>query len=275
MERVAFLTEDTGERIPCLLNPETLVVRRTAGVRRAGSAGGTLTGADLGDDPLVVTGGGRTELELDLLFDTSLLPAPAATDGRLPAAGDPLPEPPATDVRDLTRPLWRLAENVPSTGGFGAPPLVRFVWGKAWNVLGVVASVAERVEQFTADGSPQRSWLRIRLVRVSEPGPPPEVPPASPAAIAAATGPTGPMEGAPAIPGGAGPVPAAASTYEVVGDERTDQVADKLYPGRPWMWRFVAGSNGIENPPFIPPGTILQAPPAPPMPEPESEEGAP
>ena len=28
MERVAFLVEDTGERIPCLLNPESLVVRR-------------------------------------------------------------------------------------------------------------------------------------------------------------------------------------------------------------------------------------------------------
>ena len=266
MERVTFLVERTGERIPCLLNPETLVVRRSAGIRRSSSASGTLTGAELGDDPLIVTGGGRTELELDLLFDTSLVERPSPSEGRMPGAGDPPPPATATDVRDLTRPLWRLAENVPVTGGFGAPPLVRFVWGKAWIVLGVIASVAERLEQFAPDGSPQRSWLRIRLVRVSEPGPPPDVPPASPAAIAAATG-----EGPPGL--GAAPEPSpvepsAATSYEVVGDERTDQVAAELFPGRPWMWRYIATENNIENPPFIPPGTILQVPPVPPMPEP-------
>jgi hypothetical protein len=33
MERVAFLLERSGERISCLLNPENLEARRTAGVR--------------------------------------------------------------------------------------------------------------------------------------------------------------------------------------------------------------------------------------------------
>ena len=33
MERVAFIVDATGERIDCLLNPETLAVRRQAGVR--------------------------------------------------------------------------------------------------------------------------------------------------------------------------------------------------------------------------------------------------
>ena len=31
MERVAFLIEEANERLGCLLNPETLVLRRTAG----------------------------------------------------------------------------------------------------------------------------------------------------------------------------------------------------------------------------------------------------
>ena len=35
MERVAFLIEETGERIACLLNPESLVVRRIAGASAA------------------------------------------------------------------------------------------------------------------------------------------------------------------------------------------------------------------------------------------------
>ena len=33
MERAAFLIEDTNQRLECLLNPESLVVRRVAGVR--------------------------------------------------------------------------------------------------------------------------------------------------------------------------------------------------------------------------------------------------
>ena len=35
MERAAFLIEDTNQRIGCLLNPESLVMRRVAGLRRA------------------------------------------------------------------------------------------------------------------------------------------------------------------------------------------------------------------------------------------------
>ena len=49
----------------------------------------------LSDDPLLYTGGGRTELDLDLLFDVSLAGSSVAT----------------RDVRDLTRAFWDLAEN--------------------------------------------------------------------------------------------------------------------------------------------------------------------
>lgn len=57
MERVAFLIEDTGERLGCLLNPESLVMRRQAGIRPRQSVGGLVTGADLSDDQLLYCGG--------------------------------------------------------------------------------------------------------------------------------------------------------------------------------------------------------------------------
>ena len=45
MERAAFLIEETNQRIGCLLNPESLVVWRTAGLRSRQSVSGQLTGA--------------------------------------------------------------------------------------------------------------------------------------------------------------------------------------------------------------------------------------
>src|SRR4051795_2662616 len=121
MERVAFLVDDSGERVDCLLNPETVQVTRLAGVRARGTASGQLTGAGLADDPLLFTGGGRTELNLDLLFDVDLAPARAQV----------------VDVRQMTRPIWRLSENSAEVQRQRRPPSVRFVWGRAWNIPGV------------------------------------------------------------------------------------------------------------------------------------------
>ena len=61
MERVAFLVEETGQRIDCLLNPDNIVVRREAGVQHRRLPGGPLTGAKVSDAPLINTGGGTTE----------------------------------------------------------------------------------------------------------------------------------------------------------------------------------------------------------------------
>lgn len=221
MERVTFLVERTGERIPCLLNPEYLEVRRTAGIVRRRNAGGAVIGNPRTDDPLIATGGGTTDYELKLLFDVDLLgaasssamPTPSAAtvapatsgegafsaalassdaleegDTAEPATGsdepteDPEPaggteeagEAPATpapssvDVRSLTQPLWALAENGEPLNGNVAPQRVRFIWGRSWNVPGVILSVAERHEQFDAEGVPKRSWLSLLLRRVEE-----------------------------------------------------------------------------------------------------------
>jgi hypothetical protein len=152
MERIAFLVERTGEHIGALLNPETVVMTRTAGVEARRSAGGRLIGAGLADDPLLFTGGGRTELRLDLLFDVNLAPESLEV----------------ADVRQMTRPIWRLAENSTEVDRQRRPPSVRLVWGRAWNIPGIVTEVAERFDRFSGDGSPLRSWMRLAFVRVGE-----------------------------------------------------------------------------------------------------------
>ena len=241
MERVAFLIEDTGERIGCLLNPESFAVRRQAGIQPARSIGGLLSGAGLTDDPLLYTGGGHTELQLDLLFDVALANS----------------SPPTDDVRDFTGPLWRLAENAASSDRFGRPPVVRFVWGKSWNVPGIVTAVAERFERFDASGTPRRSWLRLRLVRVSEPrAAQTDESPGSSGILQMAGGQLSPND---------------VVTHEVLGDgngdaeesaggERLDEIASRYY-GNAALWRILAEFNDVADPLHIPPGTLLRIPP--------------
>ena len=65
------------------------------------------------------------------------------------------------DVRDLTAPFFTLAENAADPGKL---PFARFIWGKAWNVRGVVAAVSERLEHFSQGGVPQRSWMTMRFL---------------------------------------------------------------------------------------------------------------
>ena len=122
MERVVFLVEQTGERITCLLNPESVVMRRTAGVKPHALPTGAVTGVALSDDPLVATGGGVTELELDLLFDAEIERESAAPTRQIAGELDAAPESqPEIDVRDLTRPIWSLAENAEGAGGYVFP----------------------------------------------------------------------------------------------------------------------------------------------------------
>jgi hypothetical protein len=239
MERVAFLVDETGERIDCLLNPESFEVKRLAGVRPRATAGGQLVGSGLADDPLQFTGGGRTELVLDLVFDVALVEA-----GRQP-----------TDVRALTQRLWTLSENSAAERGSGRPPLVRLVWGKTWNVPGVIVAVAERFEAIAATGVPRRSWLRLKLVRVSEPATPP---PAS-------------FEQALIAAPGTAPVPRGGrrEAVQAVGDGqagggfsgvRVDLLAAEAL-GDPLAWRRLADQNDLASPLEVPAGVVLAVPP--------------
>ncbi|NIM94250.1 MAG: hypothetical protein GTO18_11135 [Anaerolineales bacterium] len=234
MERVAFLVEETNERLECLLNPESLEIRRVAGVRSRTSAGGKLTGVGIPDDPILYTGGGRSELKLDLLFDVNLSGSTIASD----------------DVRDLTAPLWNLAENAQTEGGYGRPPMVRLVWGKSWNIPGIVAAVAERLEHFTSSGAPQRSWLRMKFIQVRELV-------------------TRPSRESRLMGNGSVSLEELQSISESSRDqiqvhefssvERLDEIAFHRY-GSSAFWRLIAELNGIDNPMDVSPGTLLNMP---------------
>ncbi len=245
MDRVGFLIEDSNERLGCLLNPETLEISRLAGLKPRRAAGGVLTGKGLKDDPLLFTGGGRTELKMDLLFDVNLAGSSIQTN----------------DVRDLTGPLWQLAENALDDEGFARMRLVRFVWGKAWNIPGLIAAIAERFEDFTAEGIPHRSWVRLRFVRVENaaalsprPGSnsgvaellPEQLP--QPEDINPERVRTREVVGGPSAAGEAG-----------VSGERLDAIAQKSY-GDPSFWRWLAAFNGIDDPLHIPAGQLVQIP---------------
>lgn len=250
MERVAFLVERTGQRIGCMLNPEGLTLRRAAGVLPRRLPGGAITGAGLSDDPLRFTGGGRTELDLDVLFDIEIAGSSVVT----------------RDVRDLTGPLWRLTENSREDGAFGRPPTVRFLWGTGWNIPGVIVSIAERLERFDQNGLPMRSWLRMRLVRTPEP--PAEVMGGAQSMGIAVPELPDVLEGSPEtpIPGerqhevlGAKPG-GDAEVAEPGHSERPDQIAHQ-WSGDPSHWRVLAYFNNIIDPLRILPGTILRLPP--------------
>lgn len=243
MERVAFLLDETGQRLSALLNPETVVVRRVAGVRARRSAGGRLTGNGLADDPLLFTGGGRTELELDLLFDTQLGGSTVET----------------KDVQNLTRPLWELAENVAGPDGAARLRTVRLVWGKAWNVQGIVTAVAERFERFDPTGSPQRSWLRLRLLRAGA-RIAPQATVAQPAGDFAAPLPDDVPEDQVIVHQVLGGPTGSEAEGEVPDGERLDSIAAQYY-GEPSLWRVLASFNGISDPTRLPPPQTVRIPP--------------
>lgn len=235
MERVAFLVDETGQRVDCLLNPETVQVTRLAGIRPRSAASGQITGQGLADDPLVFTGGGRTELVLDLLFDVDF----AETQAR------------PQDVRSLTRPLWMLSENSATEHGWVRPPLIRLVWGKTWNVPGIIVAIAERFDAFTLGGTPRRSWLRLKMVRVAESADAAQE--GFEAELAAASTPAAP--GSAVVAAGDG---AAETGYSGV---RFDLLSHDAL-GSPLRWRLLAEHNQIANPFEVQAGTPLAVPSA-------------
>lgn len=245
MERAAFLIEKTNQRISCLLNPEDgedgFTIERISGVAREPQ--NSLSRSSLSDNPVVFRSRGDTRLNLKLLFDITLIGSTVSTN----------------DVRDLTRPIWQLAEYTTSGGTNQELTRVRFIWGRAWDIPVVVESVAERFERFTAGGVPQRSWMSLRLLRLTE-----EIPPANPPSLyTPADIPEFLNERQP----GASGLPAGDPSWGVhellggdTGGESLWQLAFDQY-GDSSLWRLIARANDIDDPSSLPPGTLLRIPP--------------
>jgi hypothetical protein len=223
MERVAFLVEPDDLRISCLLNPETVLVKRTAGIRTRESIGGPLSGTGMADAPLLFTGGGHTWLELELLFDVNLPGSSLRTH----------------DVRDLSGVFFSLSENRTETDGVSRPPMVRMVWGKSWNIPGVVTHVAERLDCFSASGVPARSWLKLRMRRVAD----------EPVEFPVLYDWLNDLDTSLAILDRleTEDVPSDDREAAVPFTERLDILAQRFF-GNPALWRFIAAVNRITDP---------------------------
>lgn len=242
MERVAFLVDKTGERIDCMLNPESVTMTRLAGVRTRGTASGQLTGTGLADDPLQFTGGGRTELTLDLLFDVDFV--------------DEQNRP--TDVRALTNKLRMLAENSDEELGNCRPPLVRLVWCKSWNIPCIITALAERFDAFGVDGRPRRSWLRMKMVRVAQSAAEAALSYEDELARASADAVGAQQESGTGVQDAVQAVGEGNADPEYTGVRFDLLATDAL--GNPFLWRRLAQHNDIDNPFAISPGEVLSIP---------------
>jgi len=254
MDRALFVMENDNSHLPCLLNPEGVTVQRTAGVRLRALGSGPIVSDGSSHDSLLYTDGGRTELTLDLLFDVSLVSGIAES-----AGSDATPHPALDDVRDLTRPLMQLAQSNMRGGAEKSAAFARFIWGKAWNLRGLVLAIAERLECFTDAGVPQRSWLRMRFVVVPEDaeqaqeskGPAGELP-----VLLDEEKKIDPEEVL-----GHFPLSDAVTSSGDSSSERLDEIAYSRY-GNPALWRLIAAFNGIDDPLADHSGRLLLVPPA-------------
>lgn len=240
---MTFLIESTRERVTCLLNPESLTISRRSGIRSRGAVGSPSSMAAQSEDPVLFTGGGQTEMTLHLLFDVSLTESTAVV----------------SDVRELTRPLQQLTQPG-GTQRSPKPSVARFIWGKAWNVRGVVSTLAERIESFTPTGVPRRSWLRMQFVHlndgVQDSATGVSRAPIVPESLTSGWPPISDLRSDPDLQihemaGGSAPVSGAT--------ERLDEIAERYY-GNPSFWRVLALVNDIDDPLNVPVGTRLAVP---------------
>jgi len=243
MERVIFLIEDTNERISCMLNPQDsgrddsggLVMQRLSGVTNEKSAA-TGSSGGMSDNPVSPYGLGETRLVLSLLFDVTL------------PGSSIMP----SDVRELTGPLWKLTENTAGPDGERKLRRARFIWGKAWNIPVVVESLSERYERFTPDGTPQRSWMKLSLLRVGE-----EVRPTTKAPVRLSS-----LLEAESL--AAAKEDQSWGVHEKTGGEVAGEGLWQLayrYYGHPGSWRLIAWANDVINPLRVKAGTMLRIPP--------------
>jgi hypothetical protein len=194
---------NTGRTTTVQFNPATMRVsfsnQKSGGDQRGGSA-------------MQFTGKGSTKLSVDLLFDVT---------GQLPSGRQ------EDDVRKLTSRIVYFITPVPTQEADKfVPPGVRFVWG-SFLFDGVVDSMNETLEYFSADGRPLRATVSIELSQQE---------------IQFRFN-----------PDFAGPGTSALAPAQQ-GDS-IQQAASRL--GKPEQWKDIAAKNGVENPRNLAPGTLL------------------
>ena len=181
-------------------NPETLKVTYTNTVAGDDQSGGAA---------IQYVSKSSTKLAVDLWFDATA-------------------DPGLDDVRDATRKVNHFFVPVEQGEGL-APPAVRFAWG-SFVFEGVMASMDETLDFFSADGRPQRAKVSISITSqflqfLSRD-------------LGAASGSPGARPQTPA--------PAGVGLQQLLGRA-----------GNPEGWQAIALANGIETPRFLPTGGFV------------------
>lgn len=166
-------------------------------------------------------GAGVTKLALQVWFDVT---------GEPPDA-NPMP----ADVRKLTNAVTYFITPRKSGDDF-VPPLVEFRWG-TFAFEGIMESLDESLEFFSADGVPLRASMSLNLVRQK-------------VEILAASDKT---QGPP--PGAGGPAVGTQPLAPARAGDTLQGMAAGLSGGT--TWQVIAAANGIENPRQLSPGQLV------------------
>jgi nucleoid-associated protein YgaU len=123
-----------------------------------------------------------------------------------------------------------------------APPVLNFVWG-TFSFRGVLQSLDITYLLFHIDGAPLRAKLALKLKEYRPP---------------ANGGSSSPLDSKP-NPYEEGTSPDVEKRYVVRAGETLSSIAGAVYRD-PTLWRQVALANGITDPRFVPPGSVLTVP---------------
>ncbi|MBN9692734.1 MAG: peptidoglycan-binding protein [Verrucomicrobia bacterium] len=225
-----FENEKNPERTAIVqFNPESLKVSFANQVKTPEGSGD-----QRGTPARQFVGAGTTKLALLVWFDVMALPDGENTEN---------------DVRNLTRKVsyFITPQETTDRPPKFVPPAVRFIWG-SFQFDGIMESLEESLEYFSADGRPLRASMSFTLtqqkikaftVPASERGKRP--PPATAAAGSAGADPS--------AAAGTKPLTAAPAGASLQGlAEGAGLGAD---------WKQIASANGIENPRLLQPGQLI------------------
>lgn len=138
------------------------------------------------------------------------------------------------DVRKHTNKIWKLMmvdENLKDKDNKARPPLCEFRWGETWSFQAVLTSLVQKFTLFHSDGRPARSTVTVSFKQALKEG---KYPGQNPTTLSK--------------PG--------YKTRRVKQGETLDWIAFDEY-GDSSLWRFLADTNGLENPMKLEAGQLL------------------
>ncbi len=202
---------DPNKAVVCHFNPDTFKVGKTIEWNTKTNIGGDVS-------EISFKGGKAHDLgPIELLFDTS-------DTGK--------------DVRksyEVLRELTTIDPNkTNSQTNTGEPPLCRFEWGKFMSFTAVITELTETFTLFTAEGTPLRAKVSVKLLQVPE-----KVKSQNPTTVSEPR-----------------------KIWVVHEGQSLNWIAYQEY-GDPAHWRHIAETNNLSDPKNLYPGQVLKLVPLP------------